>query len=1468
MDPVTEKLIKRNLEMFIDINGADTATASLRDFISNLESLYRISVKDKEVSKVLRDSLISFGVAANKADSAVSSLNKNIGNSNRNIQQMSRGFRDLVGSLKSVAGVATSLGGISFGFKDSIKYLDTFNKGLLAGSANWTKYGVGTATLEQGIKKISNVTHLTRMETMKLLSAYEKGFNSPSLKNAEQLFKNLRNAVGANEEAMNGMLQSVSSMALKYPDLEKYLTRLNNADKSRLSLINQQNVLLGTMSLQEAKTLQDYIAQNKQLAEADKAKKTEAQQQIDALQDIKKVMEEISMEIGKNLIPYIKEFAKILRDAKHFILDWIPVITKVSLLFAGLKTVFGFGRGLLGMGRGSGSGMMDFARALQTRAGTTGIFNFSGGALARAGGFAAAAYGSHKLSEYLGGESDRNQGFADSAYDRGDLKGGRGSKRASNYYGVGSDAAGVGAWALGGAAVGSVIPVIGTAMGALIGGAIGFVKNFDSIWKHSSLMVKDWLGMSQMSKNEAMEQSQAFKDASKYAQDIRNELRMASSNRYASSEERSSDSRMIDAIDTLDETSEKIMGIKENSDSDFNSIKDKSRAKNILGRRDEATRRAEDGLNTSLDKAKESNDQLSVNVLEAKKALLEATKAFQDAKMMGDASEEEMADLTAELKASKEATEKAEKERAAAYGRAESSVAADRAKQQTIASFGMRDQIYNQKLGNMIRSGGNFNALNQYQEQQSALASISGNRVNTTLTSEDASRINAVGGSAFTGGSVSVGQKNAIDAMRDSVEEELKGRKELLNKETDPTKRVVISQQIAEQEKTITAFKRLQNDIDGEIKEKVGDIDSRNGYILAAMNEQKMILESQNKLYDAQVGLTDSIIQNMSVTGVVDNDLLSQTIQSGLTRLEQTQKTLENSINLAKNQQRVLRVKDTEEYKDQFASVGVDKNKYANMSMTSSEMDKISNSLIEKAEQLRDVGLVDEAKKYLDAANAVNNGLISQNEQEANILKLEQSRVSFASKQLELVLKAKDAYQGQLDLANAQADYAHSQVEMMDSIGVGLRASVGARMQEKAALEEEQKVLSKQLQITKEQLATLPEGTQEWAKAQSEVLKIQTAQTNNLKRQYDITRQLRDGYVSAIQAAVSGTGLFAKILVDQSKNMGIGVKYLNVLQSKTSGGMGGGLRGVAGQFSAEGGMQFNGENQPGYKTYMGTSNYNPGYSVMSGQASADAQSRVGGWDATAQAASANPNLFGATVGGANPGVNRIGGSPPGTPVGTSSGPGAPAMVGPGGAKLLDSSAPVGTTSSGGGFFSGLGGIFAGAAGGISNFLSAGGRAQQRKAMIDDINKLKGQYSSTAGKTDYFGRMSNEYKNNLGWAGMFAGGEDHGNEWARKFKDSLKSQNDIQNEIDKKESLLKDFDSNREKTVNAIPTSDSPKGTTGSAQAVLSLDNVHIHVDYSSLPQVGSLIQGQIDKSMDKIADALQGKKSTTVPTMI
>ena len=151
--------------------------------------------------------------------------------------------------------------------------------------------------------------------------------------------------------------------------------------------------------------------------------------------------------------------------------------------------------------------------------------------------------------------------------------------------------------------------------------------------------------------------------------------------------------------------------------------------------------------------------------------------------------------------------------------------------------------------------------------------------------------------------------------------------------------------------------------------------------------------------------------------------------------------------------------------------------------------------------------------------------------------------------------------------ASRRVDLARSELELLDSVASGIGASASAR----AAAAEQGKVVKameeqmaaaaqmrsdrdKDFELAKKELELAQaRGDQDKTKdaqvkmglaseavqtAEQKILEVTSKRNNALKSQLELTKQIREGYLDALSAMSEGAGVFAEIIVDQSKNLG------------------------------------------------------------------------------------------------------------------------------------------------------------------------------------------------------------------------------------------------------------------------------------------------------------------------------------------
>lgn len=124
-------------------------------------------------------------------------------------------------------------------------------------------------------------------------------------------------------------------------------------------------------------------------------------------------------------------------------------------------------------------------------------------------------------------------------------------------------------------------------------------------------------------------------------------------------------------------------------------------------------------------------------------------------------------------------------------------------------------------------------------------------------------------------------------------------------------------------------------------------------------------------------------------------------------------------------------------------------------------------------------------------------------------------------------------------------------IALSDSAGLGLKAQVGARKALVEQLNVELSLLKEQENNAQQQKATAEQALSE-AKTQDEadrarrqmyeadknILEIRQKQTATVQKQAEVTKSMREGWISAINAMTTGAGVFTRIVIDQNSRLG------------------------------------------------------------------------------------------------------------------------------------------------------------------------------------------------------------------------------------------------------------------------------------------------------------------------------------------
>jgi hypothetical protein len=320
------------------------------------------------------------------------------------------------------------------------------------------------------------------------------------------------------------------------------------------------------------------------------------------------------------------------------------------------------------------------------------------------------------------------------------------------------------------------------------------------------------------------------------------------------------------------------------------------------------------------------------------------------------------------------------------------------------------------------------------------------------------------------------------------------------------------------------------------------------------MREQLMALDSENEKWQAQSHLVNATVEKISMVGVKHGD-----IEELMKKTEDASNSL-NATYAARAQYIDAEQKDILESKKALTEeVEISKKALASKGINVGSM-----SREEVVGKIADEGNPEQRKELLAHYQTVRRekegmSILDNKMQAKNI-----ERSALQNEKLKDEIKLREslshAYDGQIALAQQSIQTAELEVQLAETIGTGLSASVEMRMRAVQAMDAEKKLIEDQINLDQKQYEQAKQNNnqEDIVHFETEIMKKKNESLQITMKQAQMTKAIRDGYVGAITAMVAGTGMFAKLMVDQTKNLGTGVKYMGVLQSMTSGGSGAG----------------------------------------------------------------------------------------------------------------------------------------------------------------------------------------------------------------------------------------------------------------------------------------------------------------------
>ena len=459
-----------------------------------------------EIKKLHQE--IKNGIGYSKAmgdayEKALSKTGKSVENFSKKVHGAGNSVRKLIPAIADVASVT--------GWAKLANQLDDYNKNLLVTINRMSKYGTGATEVSSRIKQVGDTIGVTQREAVELFQTFEKGFLTINKSNFTSVMVNLRAAVGSNVAEMKNMAGTLTTVIDKYPDLESAIVNASAADKRFLQERMRGLLMTGNLSLQEYRSMQDYIRGGKQRNAIDKQNQQEIDNQVRSMQEFRRVSEIIGLGLAKSVMPVMEKIASYIRDNSTELREMFETMARggkwaaenLGKIATVLGTIYALSIAMRGATFLRGITTALQMRALSTGAGTAAsaaaTTGLGGGAamLRQSAPAGAAALRSAAVMEGAAAPARVGMGAKIAGGAAKFMKAGPAGLilglggEAMKSYGESTGSAGMvrggglasaGGMALTGAAIGSAIPLIGTAVGAAVGGALGLYFNRDAIF--------------------------------------------------------------------------------------------------------------------------------------------------------------------------------------------------------------------------------------------------------------------------------------------------------------------------------------------------------------------------------------------------------------------------------------------------------------------------------------------------------------------------------------------------------------------------------------------------------------------------------------------------------------------------------------------------------------------------------------------------------------------------------------------------------------------------------------------------------------------------------------------------------------------------------------------------------------------------------------------------------------------------
>jgi len=1118
-------------------------------------------------------------VASSASNKAMDAVVRSSGKIGQSLSSLDKGLTSFIGSWKNLARDAVK----GFIASKSITTMASYNKQLLIASGAAGKYGVSVSKLRGIIDDVSESLSINRQETLALFKTYERGFTHVSFEGFAKLLNNIEQLTGSNAEAMQEYLGVVQGITNRLPDLQQQFERLNKVDRQQIDSKMRLLYITGELETAQYRQLTTLLHGNQQVSAADRYAQQQMKARVRALGQLERQFEEIAIAIGEAMSPILETVGKWLRENQATVSQFInsiagafqkvvgfitkltssaaspvmkglmklltgspsitlsivgfAVINKLVQLFTGtgIVTVFGAVSGLLIKAFTSGVGI--FSR---------GIGGLIGKILSR-GGFGKGMLPQRLAAAGLGaggpGSSPMNPMYVF-------MVGGRGGAGGRSIYGPGvnrrrAQRGRTGRRPQSGGGRGRFGRMGGgfKGKGLKIGGGLAGL----AIMLGGSFMLDGAQERAAASGNQG---TAAGLGLAKGAMSIGGGALTGASIGSIFGPIGTAIGAAVGGIGAA------LFDLPEMLENVGNLI---GSGKNNIG----------DKLRLAAEAQKESESQNSMNAMakEQAEAQARAYNRIADAKKKAEIAEQGKKTAYENLKNQTPGYVKGVASRKQQSLQEQHNIAKEREKRErSVFGGNTKEEVYE--------------AIDSLQKRSTRSSRI-GDTGQVELLKESIEDLDA-SMDAYAQVAAGTGQ-GYIDKLQKTLSESEATRDRLSKKSAvgplEEDEEDEENQLENAKEKVVFAKKQLENmrkigsvleEIVKQEKASIAASQSINSEYQAIVNVAKELLDTEralNALRQSQSNNLKTVLENMQEFNEINEAGLINRAKAIAATARTEQQALRQSMNILDELE--VKIQDSE---DQSAVVNQMDALHGALQLTKEEAKRIAEAMgVQEAIGVSNIIMAEKRLNIEDKIGRINIDVVK-----------------------DMVLVA-SSYDRIIDLAGKHASLSEGLVGLFDSLNVGVGASVQMREQAINAHKEQFDLLQKSLIVHQQlyQIASQANNREQMISFEEKIVDIKNRQLANMQQQANLTKALRDGWISAMSAMTTGQGRVAKILVTQEKSTGMALKYIGGMKTSFSSGAIGG-RNIGYQSPEQfevvaGNLQIGGShgvNSP-YSTYLG-----------------------------------------------------------------------------------------------------------------------------------------------------------------------------------------------------------------------------------------------------------------------------------------